>query len=295
MEKILSLQSHTVYGYVGNKAAVFPLQLLGFEVSPINSVQFSNHTGYPQGFKGEVLSGAQLHQLQQGLAQNNILSQFNGVLTGYIGSASFLQQVVTLVKTLKNQTAGLFYCCDPVLGDHGRGFYVPEALVADYKAKVLPLADMITPNQFEVEQLTGTTIHTQNDVLHAIAHLHSMGPKRIVVTSTQFGDNALYASVRSTEGNTVVKATFTQIEGSFTGTGDLFTALLLGWTRMHPNDMPLALSNSLQTMQAVLHNTKTSIENGANNERELQLVASRDAIITPPQAFSIAISPCKST
>lgn len=290
MEKILSIQSHTVYGYVGNKASVFPLQLLGFDVSSINSVQFSNHTGYPNGFKGEVLSGAQLQQLQQGLAQNNLLSKFDGVLTGYIGSGSFLNEVASLVRTLREQSADLFYCCDPVLGDHGRGFYVPEALVADYKAKLLPLANMITPNQFEAAQLTGKTICTQNDVLYALEALHAMGPQRVIITSTQFADNALYASVREGSRNIVFKATFQQVKGSFTGTGDLFAALLLGWSRIHHDNIALMLSNSLKTMQAVLRNTQASIEKGVNDERELALITSRDAVIAPPQAFKIAIS-----
>jgi len=290
MEKLLSIQSHTVYGYVGNKAAVFPLQLLGFDVSYINSVQFSNHTGYPYGFKGEVLSGVQLHQLQQGLSQNNILSKFDGVLTGYIGSSSFLNEIASLVTTLRKKNADLFYSCDPVLGDHGRDFYVPEVLVEDYKMKILPLANMLTPNQFEVEQLTGRTIYTQDDVLDALEALHAMGPQRVIITSTQFAENALYASIREGGRDVVLKATFQQIKGNFTGTGDLFASLLLGWSRTHHDNMELALSNSLKTMQAVLKNTQESIEQGVNDERELELIASRDAIMAPPQASKVAIS-----
>ena len=289
MEKILSIQSHTVYGYVGNKAAVFPLQLLGFDVSYINSVQFSNHTGYPHGFTGEVLSGAQLHQLQQGLAQNNILAKFDDILTGYIGSSSFLEEIAFLVTTLKEKSADLFYCCDPVLGDHGRGFYVPEALVADYKTKLLPIANMITPNQFEAEQLIGKAIYTQEDVLYALEALHAMGPQRVIITSTQFAEKALYASVREGGRDVVLKATFQQVKGSFTGTGDLFAALLLGWSRTHRDNMELALSSSLKTMQVVLKNTQASIEKGVNDERELALIASRDDIMAPPQTAQVTI------
>ena len=290
MEKVLSIQSHTVYGYVGNKAAVFPLQLLGFEVSYINSVQFSNHTGYANGFTGQILSGEQLYELQQGLAQNNLLSAFNNLLTGYIGSASFLCEITNFVKRLKNENSTLFYCCDPVLGDHGKGLYVPKELVAAYKTEVLPLADMITPNQFELEQLTGNTIRNQSDILRAINTLHAMGPKRIIVTSTQFGDQALYASISDTDRDHMLKATFRQVKGSFTGTGDLFVALLLGWTKIHPNNTELALTNALKSTQAVIHNTQKSIEKGENKARELKLIASRNAIMVPPEIDGITIN-----
>jgi pyridoxine kinase len=78
--RVLSIQSHTVQGYVGNKSAVFPLQLLGFDVDPINSVQFSNHTGYPT-FRGQVLNGSQLWDLIEGLAENDLL-HYTHLLTG---------------------------------------------------------------------------------------------------------------------------------------------------------------------------------------------------------------------
>jgi pyridoxine kinase len=182
---------------VGNKAAVFPLQLLGFDVDIINSVQFSNHTGYPNGFEGEVLDGSRLLKLIDGMERNGLLSSYSGgdcpgrignILTGYIGSESFLSAVVSVVKKLKGLNPKCRYVCDPVLGDNNK-FYVPRELVGIYQREVLPLADVITPNQFEIEQLTGITILSIQDAQRACCVLHDMGVKLVLITSIVFLDS----------------------------------------------------------------------------------------------------------
>mmetsp|Transcript_37968 Transcript_37968/g.68375 ORF Transcript_37968/g.68375 Transcript_37968/m.68375 type:complete len:386 (-) Transcript_37968:286-1443(-) len=191
--RVLSIQSHVVSGYVGNKAAVFPLQLLGFEVDVINSVQFSNHTGYPSGWEGEVLDGSMLRQLVGGMDRNGLLSSesdsggIGNILTGYIGSESFLRAVVSVVQKLKDLNPKCRYICDPVLGDMGK-FYVPKELVDIYRRDVLPLADVITPNQFEVEQLTGISIQSMKDAQHACSILHDLGVSLVLITSIVFPD-----------------------------------------------------------------------------------------------------------
>ena len=144
--RVLSIQSHTVHGYVGNKSAVFPLQLLGFDVDPINSVQFSNHTGYPS-FKGQVLGGGELKDLIDGLKTNSLLQQHTHMLTGYIGSESFLESVLYALECLRKENPNLIYVCDPVLGDNGK-LYVPESLIEVYKEKVIHQATLLTPNQY---------------------------------------------------------------------------------------------------------------------------------------------------
>jgi pyridoxal kinase len=124
---------------VGNKSAVFPLQLLGFDVDVVNSVHFSNHTGYENGFRGDILKGDQLRDLLHGLEDNGLLSDIGHLLTGYIGSDSFLEAVLDVLKTLR-KFGNVRFVCDPVLGDRGR-FYVPESLVQLYREKVIPQAD----------------------------------------------------------------------------------------------------------------------------------------------------------
>jgi len=193
---------------------VFPLQLLGFEVDYINSVHFSNHTGYPV-VKGDVLRGEQLRDVLDGLVQNDLLENTGHLLTGYIGSESFLEAVLDVLKTLRggdqtkrriknidddddnnndNDDAGdeskqsssnnrvVRFVCDPVLGDAGR-FYVPESLVKVYREQVVPLADVLTPNQFEVEQLTGIQVESYESALAACDKLHDMGPSLVFITS----------------------------------------------------------------------------------------------------------------
>ncbi|KAJ4960578.1 hypothetical protein NE237_020488 [Protea cynaroides] len=165
--RVLSIQSHVVRGYVGNKSAVFPLQLLGFDVDPINSVQFSNNTGYPT-FKGQALNGQQLWDLIEGLEANELL-YYSHLLTGYIGSVSFLETVLQAVNKLHSVNPKLTYVCDPVMGDEGK-LYVPQELVSVYRERVVPVASMLTPNQFEAELLTGFRyyFHGTGDLMAAL-------------------------------------------------------------------------------------------------------------------------------
>ncbi|XP_067848514.1 pyridoxal (pyridoxine, vitamin B6) kinase a [Heptranchias perlo] len=150
--RVLSIQSHVVRGFVGNKSAAFPLQVLGFEVDTVNSVQFSNHTGYEH-WKGQTMTAAELQTLYQGLKLNDV-TRYDYVLTGYTRDTSFLEKVMEIIQELRRQNPKLVYVCDPVMGDkrNGDGYmYVPEDLLPVYKEKVVPLADIITPNQYEAE------------------------------------------------------------------------------------------------------------------------------------------------
>nr|XP_027210607.1 pyridoxal kinase-like isoform X2 [Penaeus vannamei] len=182
--RVLSIQSHVVSGYVGNKSACFPLQVLGFEVDTINSVQFSNHTGY-KSFKGQVLDNNQLGDLIEGLKSNGI-DFYSHLLTGYIGSKSFLEKVKSVVEHLKTVNPNLIYVCDPVMGDHGK-MYVPEDLLPVYREHIVPLADIITPNQYEAELLSGRKIKNEGDALEVMKWFHDQGAKTVVLSSTELG------------------------------------------------------------------------------------------------------------
>jgi len=349
-QRVLSIQSHVVSGYVGNKSATFPLQLLGLDVDVVNSVQFSNHTGYPGGWEGHVLKGDQLRQLLAGLQRNHLTHQINHVLTGYIGSESFLEAVVDVVQGIRNrqktnrnhqppqqqpqQQQPLRYVCDPVLGDDGK-FYVPSELVQVYKQRVIPIADVVTPNQFETEQLTGISIASLPQARTACNALHAMGPSLVVITSLVLPDHpetlTVVASWQRQEkqeeqpdhnNNTssppsVWSISCPVLPGRFTGTGDLFAALLLAHTctnaaTTHKDnasvlDLPRALEQVVNTMYAVIERThryassgvvvgdavdKLDDNNDANSSgtattraRELQLIQSKRDIECPPQRF----------
>lgn len=289
---------------VGNKAAVFPLQLLGFDVDFVNSVHFSNHTGYEHGLKGDVLNGDQLLQILQGLEDNHLLEDIGHVLTGYIGSETFCKAVVTVVQTIKkyNPSPSFQFVCDPVLGDHGK-FYVPQNLVPLYRDLVLPVADVTTPNQFEVEQLTGITIRTMEDVHKACDALHSIGPSTVFITSVVLDDpNAsedtdkktisIIASRRpknAEKGDDKPQKELWHIEcpmipGAFVGTGDLTASLLLGHLAKDPDNLPRVMEKVINTMYVVIQRTHNAAGT-TTQSKELKLIQSKNDIENPPTAF----------
>ncbi|KAI8814727.1 pyridoxal kinase-like protein, partial [Cladochytrium replicatum] len=245
-----SVSSHVVFGYVGNKAITFPLQLLGFDVCSINTVQFSNHTGYPV-FTGERLEGPQIRSLIDGLEKNGIVSTVTHLLTGYVGRPSSLLALADLAKTLREKNERFCFILDPVMGDNNK-LYVGADVVPIYRDILLPLAHLITPNAFEVETLTGVSISTIGNVHKALDILHSKGVPVIVITSTELDELSvspqssgipdhlisgalhLIASVRTTDLTSPPKSSqlrfrisFPKLKAGFTGTGDLFSALTL--------------------------------------------------------------------
>ncbi|CAM2096847.1 pyridoxal kinase [Lepidochelys kempii] len=298
--RVLSIQSHVVRGYVGNKAASFPLQVLGFEVDPVNSVQFSNHTGYAH-WKGQVLNSDELHELYEGLKLNNV-NHYDYVLTGYTRDASFLAMVVDIVQELKQQNSDLVYVCDPVMGDKWNGegsMYVPKDLLPVYRDKVVPIADIITPNQFEAELLTGRKIHTEKEALEVMDMLHAMGPETVVITSSDLqgslGSDFLIAlgSQRKTraDGTKVtqrIRMESPKVDADFVGTGDLFAAMLLAWTHKHPNNLKVACEKTVSAMQHVLQRTIKCAKAHAGKgnkpspaQLELRMVQSKKDIENP--------------
>src|SRR5437762_2488059 len=139
---ILSIQSHVAYGHVGNDAAAFPLQRLGIEVWPVHTVQFSNHTGYGS-WKGDVFSADMIRDIMSGIEARGVLSECDGVLSGYIGSAEIGEAILDAVTHVKRANPAARYCCDPVIGDVGRGVFVHEDIHAFMKSRAIPAADVI--------------------------------------------------------------------------------------------------------------------------------------------------------
>jgi len=295
----LSIQSHVVHGYVGNKCAVFPLQLMGFDVSPINSVQFSNHTAYPR-FRGEVLDGDALRALAQGLEENGLMD-YSHMLTGYMRNASFLRAVLDVLRMARKHNEHLVYVCDPVLGDDGK-LYVPEELVGIYREEVIRHATMVTPNQFEAEMLSGVAIRNVRDAASACDWFHAQGVRDVVITSMDIaGPRKLLVMTSSvvepagataegeTEGDDwvlfgergkwrCVKSVLDlpKYEAAFTGTGDLLTALLLAWRERFPSDLARACEHAVSTVQGICRRTFEG------HAKELLLIPSRDLIERPP-------------
>ncbi|XP_054984433.1 pyridoxal kinase [Sorex araneus] len=306
--RVLSIQSHVVRGYVGNRAAAFPLQVLGFEIDAVNSVQFSNHTGYAH-WKGQVLTSGELDELYGGLRLNQV-NQYDYVLTGYTRDKSFLATVVDIVRELKQQNPRLVYVCDPVMGDKWDGegsMYVPEDLLPVYRDKVVPMADIITPNQFEAELLSGRKIHSQEEALQVMDMLHSMGPNTVVITSSDLpsprGSEYLTAlgsqRIRNPDGSVVterIRMDIHRVDAVFVGTGDLFAAMLLAWTHKHPNNLKVACEKTLSAMHHVLQRTIQCAQAQAGKgqkpspaQLELRMVQSKRDIESPEIVVQAAV------
>lgn len=286
--RVLSIQSHVVSGYVGNKSATFPLQILGFEVDAINSVQFSNHTGYHH-WKGQVLNAEDLEELLSGLRLNN-LHQYSHLLTGYVRSLSFLQKVTETVKQLKQANPNLLYVCDPVMGDNGE-MYVPSELLYEFRDNLTVLADVVTPNQFEAELLTGIKICNEDDALRAMQVLHDRGIKTVIITSSNLAskDELLNFGSCIKDGNrTAVKLKIPCIPANFLGTGDLYTALVTAWLTKSNFNLKEACEKTMSCMQTILKRTyKWALEASGPNKHpavsqlELKLIQSKEDIENP--------------
>uniref|UniRef100_A0A672HW02 Pyridoxal kinase n=1 Tax=Salarias fasciatus TaxID=181472 RepID=A0A672HW02_SALFA len=303
--RVLSIQSHVVRGYVGNKSASFPLQVLGFEVDSINSVQFSNHTGYSH-WKGQVLTADELHVLYEGIKLNNV-HHYDYVLTGYTRDTSFLEMVVDIVQELKRANPNLVYVCDPVLGDHG-SMYVPQNLYPVYKNKVVPVADIITPNQFEAE-ITSLRLSPLDSMFQVMDLLHAMGPDTVVITSSdlpsRLGDRFLVSlgsqrHVRPDGSRTTqrVRIEVPKVDAVFVGTGDLFAAMLLAWTHHYPNDLKTACEKTFSVMHHVIQRTISYAHDLAGPGRrpsppqlELRMVQSKADIEDPAIVTEATVIP----
>ena len=256
---------------MGNKTATFPLQLLGFEVNQLNTLQFSNHAQYPV-VKGFRTTKAQIAEILEGLNQNKITHSH--ILTGYVGSGECLQEISNFIAKVKKEYPNTVVLVDPVLGDNGR-LYCPEECIKVYR-EMISNADIITPNGFEAEILTGI-LATSTNIAKIMIMLHEMGPRTVIVTSVLENKNlSLYAS----DGQTIYEIAIPLIGESFTGTGDTFSALLIA----HLNSLPLkdACLRAVDTMIAILRKTIEIRAINASGMRELAIVQSRDLILNPP-------------
>jgi len=182
MTAILSIQSSVAYGHAGNSAAVFPLQRLGIEVWPVLTVHFSNHTGYDT-VRGPVLPAAEVADVVRGIAERGVLPGCDAVLSGFLGDGTLGEVVLDAVARVKAANPRALYCCDPVLGDADVGVFVGPGLPEFLRDRAVPRADIVTPNQFELEFLTGRPVATLADALDACRALRAMGPETVLVTS----------------------------------------------------------------------------------------------------------------
>lgn len=282
--QLLSIQSWVAYGHVGNAAAAFPLQRLGFEVAAIHTVQFSNHTGYGE-WTGKVFPPEDIAALVDGIEARGALPNFAGVLSGYMGSAGTVEAVVSAVNRVRAANAEALYCCDPVMGDFGRGVFVHPELPEHIAEQAIPAADIVVPNHFELELLTGQKVSTLGDALAAATalrqRLRTDGPRIVVVTSLTREDapeDNIETLALTDDGAWICRTPLLPLDPPRNGTGDAISALFFGHY-LKTGRVDHALSLSMSALYALLEYTHRM------NTREIGLIAVQDELVRPSHIF----------
>jgi pyridoxine kinase len=278
--KILSIQSSVAYGHVGNSAAVFPLQRLGHEVWPVLTVHFSNHTGYGE-WRGPLLAPTDVADVIAGIGDRGVLGDADAVLSGYQGDPAVGAVILDAVARVKELNPDAVYCCDPVMGDVGRGMFVRPGIPEFMRDTVVPQADVVTPNHFELDFLAGRTTRTLAEVLEAVDAVRERGPRDVLVTSVlhdEVPEGSLDLVAVSDQGAWAVTTPLLPITPN--GCGDVTAALYLAHlaTSRSPET---ALASTASSVFAVLEATI------AAGTREIQLVAAQDALAEPPMTFEV--------
>jgi pyridoxine kinase len=275
---ILSIQSSVAYGHVGNSAVTFPLMRMGVAVWPVNTVHFSNHTGYDS-WRGPLLSASDLREVVRGIDERGLLGEVDAVLSGYQGGEDIGAVIVEAVGLVKQRNPDAIYVCDPVLGDEDRGSYVRPGIAEFMREHVVPAAQVITPNQFELTALTGLPGSTMADVLTAADAARRLGPELVLITSVVRRDgppDTIEMVGVDEEGAWLVSTP--RLPRTFTGGGDLTAAIFLA-TLLRAWDLPRSLAHTAAVMYGVLKITHDL------GRTELALIAAQDELIHPSHAF----------
>ncbi len=278
---ILSIQSSVAYGHVGNSAAVFPLQRLGVEVWPVHTVHFSNHTGYGE-WRGPLLPADDVRAVIQGVEERGAFLRVDAVLSGYQGGEDIGDVILDAVARVKAANPAAIYACDPVMGNAKSGCFVHPAIPVLLRERVVPAADLITPNQFELGFLTGTEPRTIDETLESVELARAMGPGTVLVTSVERPDapeDTIEMMAVTGDGAWIVQTPRLPMKANGSGdvTAALFTAHLL------ETGIPaVALARTASSVFDLLRNTLDS------GERELQLVQSQETLAHPRMQFEVS-------
>ena len=277
---VLSIQSHVAYGHVGNSSAVFALQRLGVEVWPVHTVQFSNHTGYGA-WRGRIFDGESIDEVVDGIADRGVLTGCSAVLSGYLGSADVGHAVVTAVDRVRAANPGAVYCCDPVIGDVGRGVFVRPGIAELLRDVAVPAADLVTPNHYELDLLAGTTTRSLASVKDAVAAVQALGPRAVMTTSLVADDTPQDAvDLLASEGGRHYRVRTPRLGLSVNGAGDVVAALFLAhW--LDSGSAAEALGRAAASVFGLLARTE------AAGSREILLVAAQDELVAPGRRFEV--------
>lgn len=281
MKKVLSIQSHVVFGHAGNSAAVFPMRRVGVEVWPLNAVQFSNHTQYPEGWKGMVMPAAHLGEIADGINAIGKLKECDAVLTGYIGAAEQGGVVLDIVKKVKQANPGAWFFCDPVMGHPVKGCKVAPGVAEFHRDQSVKAADMMSPNVLELGKLLDREIDDVKGCLAAARELCRRGPRLVLVKHLSYAaeDKSAFEMILATPDEAWhIARPLIEFERQPVGVGDLTSGLLLAslLKGMTPRE---ALEFTNAAVYEVVLATK------AADGFELQLVAAQEAMAKPRHRF----------
>jgi pyridoxine kinase len=277
---ILSIQSHVAFGHVGNAAAVFPMQRLGVEVWPIHTVQFSNHTGYGA-WKGRVFDGPSIEELLDGINDRGVLSTCDGVLSGYMGSADIGNAILSAVRRVRSANPKAVYCCDPVIGDVGRGIFVRPGIPEFMKQQAVPAADLVTPNHFELDYLAGAESRTIPALKDAIQVVQKLGPRVVLVTSVNTEETPSEAiDLVAGAGGRFWRVRTPKLALSVNGAGDAVAALFFVHY-LRNGSAAKALAEASASVYGLLKRTDDA------KSREILLVAAQEEFVSPTQRFAV--------
>jgi pyridoxine kinase len=277
--KVLSIQSAVAHGHVGNSAAVFPLQRIGAEVLPVYTVNFSNHTGYGA-WRGPLISPEDVREVLLGIEERGVFPSIDVVLSGYQGGVGIGDVIVDAVQRVKAANPGAIYACDPVMGNAKSGCFVAPEIPDLLRDRVVPVADIITPNQFELGYLTGTEPSTLESTLVSADLAREMGPSTVLVTSVERPDRdpeTIEMLVVDDAGAWTVRTPFLPFKAN--GSGDVTAALFTAHYRA-TGQASVALERTASSVFDLIELTYRS------GERELRLVEAQEFYAHPRLQFA---------
>jgi pyridoxine kinase len=280
MSTVLSIQSSVAYGHVGNSAVSFTLMRMGVETYPVFTVHYSNSTRYGE-VAGPNLTAADVADVIAGVDRRGALGGVDAVLSGFLGTPDMANTVIEAAQLVKQRNPKAVYCCDPVMGDVGRGMYVGAGIPEHFRDVVVPHADIVTPNQYELDFLVGRESKTTAEVLESADILMERGPKTVLVTSAIVDDApANTVSMIAVTADEAWQVTTPLLDQAFTGSGDVTTAVFLA-KLLETGQLDQALRTTAEVVYSLLEATKES------GQLELVLVAAQDQLVAPKHHFAV--------
>jgi pyridoxine kinase len=276
--QIVSFQSRVAYGHVGNSTAVPVLQRLGHETTAVDTTLLSNHLGY-ETHGGRILPAEEVAAVVEGLVQLGVLARCDALLSGFLGHAAGV--AADAVQQLRMENGAALYCLDPVMGERDGGLYVAEATAQTIQRRLLPEADILLPNAFELDYLCGARNRSLSDVATASdLLLKKARPGAVVIATGLDRDDgpADRVEVLASAKGARYLGSVPRLDLPAHGAGDLFAALFLGHY-LPGRNLPNALARTMDATHLVFGNSL--------DKSELALVESLDSLRDPPRAATI--------